>query len=82
MYTSLQVDELESHVGTQASRDAIKADLVDKIAYDDPAVFRRLRIDQANKDFVAACAASFNAANAQDIRLLLKLVEITELEIE
>ena len=82
MYTSLQVVELESHVGTQASRDAIKADLVDKIAYDDPAVFRRLRIDQVNKDFVAACAASFNAANAQDIRLLLKLVEITELEIE
>ena len=84
MYTSLAEYNttlnhlVESHVGTQA----MKADLVDKIVYDDPAVFRRLRIDQVNKDFVAACAASFNAANAQDIRLLIKLVEITELEIE
>jgi hypothetical protein len=65
----------QSHVGT--SRSAIKTDLVDKIVYDDPAVFRRLRIDQVNRDFVAACAASFNAANAEDIKLLIKLVEQT-----
>ena len=84
MYTSLAEYNttlnhlVESHVGTQA----MKADHVDKIVYDESAVFRRLRIDQVNKDFVAACAASFNAANAQDIRLLIKLVEITELEIE
>jgi hypothetical protein len=80
MYTdSLESNMLnhlvESHVGT--SRDAIKADLVDKIVYDDPAVFRRLRIDQVNRDFVAACATSFNAANAEDVKLLIKLVERT-----
>jgi hypothetical protein len=77
---------VESHVGT--SRAAIKADLVDKITYDDPAVFRRLRIDQVNRNFVATCAASFNAANAEDISLLMELVERAskktpeELEIE
>jgi hypothetical protein len=77
---------VESHVGT--SRAAIKADLVDKIVYDDPAVFRRLRIDQVNRDFVATCAASFNAENAEDISLLTELVERAskktpeELEIE
>jgi hypothetical protein len=66
----------------------IKADLVDKVVYDDPAVFRRLRIDQVNRDFVAACAASFNDANAEDIKLLTELVERNskktpeELEIE
>jgi hypothetical protein len=78
---------LESDLGA-ISRDAIKADLVDKIVYDDPAVFRRLRIDQVNRDFVTACAASFNGANAEDIRLLMELLERTsketseELEIE
>lgn len=62
---------VESHVGT--SRAAIKADLVDKIVYDDPAVFRRLRIDRVDMDFVATCTASFNAANAEDISLLINL---------
>jgi hypothetical protein len=61
---------VESHVGT--SRAAIKADLVDKIVYD---VFRRLRIDQVNRNFVATCTASFNAENAEDISLLMELVE-------
>ena len=64
---------VESHVGT--SRDAIKADLVDKIVYDDLAVFRRLRIERVSAKFVAACAASFNADNTKDIGLLKELVE-------
>ena len=34
---------LESHVGS--NRDAIKADLLGKVVYDDPAVFKRLRVD-------------------------------------
>jgi hypothetical protein len=77
---------VESHVGT--SRAAIKADLVDKIVYDDPAVFRRLRVDQVDRNFVATCATSFYAANAVDISLLMELVERAskktpeELEIE
>jgi hypothetical protein len=77
---------VESHVGI--SRAAIKADLVDKIVYDDPAVFRRLRIDQVNRNFVATCAASFSATNAENISLLMELVEraskktLEELEIE
>ena len=77
---------VESHIGT--SRAAIKADLVEKIVYDDPAVFRRLCIDQVNRNLVATCAASFNATNAEDISLLIELVERAskktpeELEIE
>src|SRR5882762_684435 len=77
---------VESHVGT--SRAAIKADLVDKIVHDDRAVFRRLRIDQVDMNFVAKCAASLFAANAEDISLLMDLVERAskktpeELEIE
>ena len=59
---------VESHVGT--SRAAIKADLVDKIIYDDPAVFRRLRIDRVDRNFVSACAASFDAASTKDISLV------------
>jgi hypothetical protein len=64
---------VESHGGT--SRDAIKADLVDKIVYDDLAVFRRLRIERVSTSFVAACMASFNADNTEDIKLLKELVE-------
>ena len=45
---------------------------LNKIVYDDPAVFRRLRVDN---DFVARCAASFNAAISEDIDTLVKLVE-------
>jgi len=77
---------VESHVGT--SRAAIKADLVDKIVYDDPAVFKRLRVDQVDRSFVATCVTSFDAANAEDISLLMELVERAskktpeELEIE
>ncbi|KIM76113.1 hypothetical protein PILCRDRAFT_13018 [Piloderma croceum F 1598] len=64
---------VKSHVGT--SHAAINADLIDKIIYDDPAVFRRLRIDQVNRNFIATCTASFNATNAKDISLLMELVE-------
>ena len=77
---------VESHVGT--SRAAIKADLVDKIVYDDPAVFKRLRVDQVDRNFVATCVTSFNASNTEDIGLLMELVERAskktpeELEIE
>jgi hypothetical protein len=64
---------VESHVGT--SRDAIKVDLVDKIVYDDLAVFRRLRVERVSTNLVTACAASFNAENTEDIKLLKELVE-------
>ncbi|GLB41613.1 hypothetical protein LshimejAT787_1002130 [Lyophyllum shimeji] len=59
---------VESKVGS--SRNAVKANLVDKIVYDDPAVFRRLRTHQVNDNFVASCAASFQAVNADDIETL------------
>ena len=77
---------VESHVGT--SRAAIEADLVDKIVYDDPVVFRCLRIDHVDRNFVTTCAASFYTANAEDIGLLMEVVERAskktpeELEIE
>ena len=64
---------VESHVGS--SRDAIKADLLEKIVYDDPAVFKRLRVDQVDSNFVAMCAASFKTVNTEDIDILVKLAE-------
>jgi hypothetical protein len=63
---------VESHVGS--NRDAIKADLLGKVVYDDPAVFKRLRVDQVDKDFVARCLASFKTANSKDIDNLVGLV--------
>ena len=77
---------VKSYVGT--SHAVIMADLVDKIVHDDRAVFRHLRIDQVDMNFVAKCAASLFAANAEDISLLMDLVERAskktpeELEIE
>ncbi|GLB41537.1 hypothetical protein LshimejAT787_1001370 [Lyophyllum shimeji] len=59
---------VESKAGS--SRNAVKADLADKIVYDDPAVFRRLRTHQVDDNFVASCAASFQAVNADDIKTL------------
>jgi len=35
-----------------SSRNAIKVDLVNKIVYDDPAVFRHQRVDQVNNDSI------------------------------
>src|ERR1700683_5872897 len=64
---------VESYVGTSCA--VIKADLVNKIIYDDPAVFRCLRIDQVDRNFIATCAASFNTANTKDMSLLMELVE-------
>ncbi|KAF8966884.1 hypothetical protein BDZ97DRAFT_2057176 [Flammula alnicola] len=64
---------VESNVGS--SRDAIKADLVGKIVYDDPAVFMRLRLDEVNNNFVAICAASLKVENTDDINLLKELAE-------
>jgi len=64
---------VESHVGT--SRDTIKVDLVGKIVYNDLAVFRRLRVERVSTDLVMACAASFNAENKEEIKLLKELVE-------
>ena len=64
---------VESHVGT--SRDAIKANLVGKIVYDDPAVFRRLYIERVSTNLVTSCAASFKVKNVEDIKLLKDLVE-------
>jgi len=64
---------VESNVGS--NRDAIKADLLEKIVYDDPVVFKRLRVDQVDSNFVATCAASFKTANTEDIDILVKLAE-------
>jgi len=66
---------VESHVGS--SREAIKADLVDKIVYDDPAVFRRLCVAQVDDAFVENCAASLKVAYKEDIDLLKTLAEAT-----
>jgi len=66
---------VESHVGS--SREAIKADLVDKIVYDDPAVFRRLCVAQVDDAFVEKCAASLKVAYKEDIDLLKTLAEAT-----
>ena len=59
----------------ETSRNAVKADLVGKIVYDDKNVFRRLRINDVNNDFVAACARSFEQANEADIKLLIDLAQ-------
>ncbi|KAF8966888.1 hypothetical protein BDZ97DRAFT_585476 [Flammula alnicola] len=64
---------VESNVGS--SRVAIKADLVGKIIYDDPAVFMRLRLDEVNNNCVAMCAASLKAENREDINLLKEFAE-------
>lgn len=64
---------VESNVGS--NRSATKADLVNKIVYDDPAVFRRLRVDQINHNFVTTCAGSFKSANTEDINVLKELAE-------
>jgi len=51
----------------------MKANLIGKIDYDNPAVFGRLCIDQVDDNFVATCAASFRAANKADIDRLTKV---------
>jgi dihydroxyacetone kinase-like predicted kinase len=63
---------LESNVNT--SREAIKADLAGKIAYNDRDVLRRLRVDDHSNRFVTLCAASLAADNGEEIALLKELV--------
>ncbi|KAF8804954.1 hypothetical protein BYT27DRAFT_7258710 [Phlegmacium glaucopus] len=58
-----------------SSRNAIKDDLENKIAYNDATVFKRLRVDQVDDNFVSTCAASFKANNTGDISILKELVE-------
>ena len=79
MCSNLLNNLVESYVGSRSNRDAVKVDLSNKIVYDDPTVFRRLRlrIDQFDNDFVAKCGASFKAAKSGDIDIdtLVMLVE-------
>ncbi|PPQ83145.1 hypothetical protein CVT25_005388 [Psilocybe cyanescens] len=63
---------VESYAGSD--RPAIKNNMVGKIVYDDPAVFRRLRVDGVCVYFSATCAASLKAENAQDISLLKDVI--------
>lgn len=60
----------DSNIGFSCN--AINADLVDKITYDDPIVFRPLRaLDIAeNENFVLLCAASLKEQRKDDIEFL------------
>lgn len=53
-----------------SSRNALKSDLIDKIVYDDPSVFRRLFLENVDDRLVKSCAASFQATNRDDIDTL------------
>ena len=64
---------VDSKVGT--SRSAVKDELNGKIVYDDNNVFRRLRIDDVDNDFVAACVGSFEQDNKAEIKLLEDLAQ-------
>ena len=64
---------VKSHIRT--SHAVIEADLVNKIVYDDPAVFRHLHIDHIARNFVTTCAASFYAMNTEDISILMGVGE-------
>jgi len=63
---------VESNV--DSSRGAIKADLAGKIVYDDPNVFRRLRVCAHEDRLVNRCAESLKTDYAVDIKLLKELV--------
>ncbi|KAF8804950.1 hypothetical protein BYT27DRAFT_7169707 [Phlegmacium glaucopus] len=58
-----------------SSRNAIKDDLENKIAYNDATVFKRLRVDQVDDNFVSTCAASIQANYTEDISILKELVK-------
>jgi len=64
---------IESNVGS--SREAIKVDLASKIVYDDPSVFRRLRVHGVDDDVVAKCASTLNFLYVSDISLIKELAE-------
>jgi hypothetical protein len=59
----------------ETSRDAIKSDLKNNIAFNDQTVFKRLRIDQVDDNFVSTCTASIQANNMEDITILTDLVK-------
>lgn len=58
-----------------SSRDTIKADLVQKIVYNDPQVFKHLRIDKVDDNLIKACTRLFEVANKEDIELLVEVAE-------
>jgi len=64
---------VESNVGS--SREAIEVDLAGKIVYDDPSVFRRLRVREVDDDTVATCTSTLEFLYASDISLLKELEE-------
>jgi len=64
---------VESNVGS--SREVIEVDLASKIVYDDPSVFRRLRVNRIDDDLVATCASTLKFLHASDISLIKELAE-------
>ena len=73
MHSNVLNHLVESNVGS--SHEAIKVDLASKIVYDDPSVFRRLRVDKVDDDLVATCASALKFLYANDISLLKELAE-------
>ena len=63
---------VDSEVETSCSA---VAELNGRIVYDDNNVFRRLRIDDVDNDFVAACVESFKQDNEAHINLLADLAQ-------
>jgi hypothetical protein len=62
----------ESH---DSSRNAIKADLQNNIAFNDATVFKHLRVHQVDHNFVSTCTASLKANITEDIIALKNLVK-------
>ena len=73
MHSNVLNHLVESNVGF--SHEAIKVDLASKIVYDDPSVFRRLRLDKVDDDLVTTCASALKFLYANDISLLKELAE-------
>jgi hypothetical protein len=58
----------DSNIGFKCN--AINADLVNEITYDDPTVFKRLRVLDVAENFVLGYAASLKEQRKDDIELL------------
>jgi hypothetical protein len=58
----------DSNIGFNCN--AINADLVNEITYDDPTVFKRLRVLAVAENFVLGCAAVLKEQEKDDIELL------------
>ncbi|KAF8804616.1 hypothetical protein BYT27DRAFT_6693414 [Phlegmacium glaucopus] len=71
MRFNVQNHLVESNVGS--CREDIN--LASKIVYDDPSVFRRLRVDEVDDDLVATCASTLKFLYASDVSLLKELAE-------